>query len=71
MLAIQSCIAKYYCLYTQRAVAFQAPGGFFDSPGIVKMSDIRTFLILYCLRTQLGFWLENLEIGDSVQEVGH
>ena len=29
MLAIQSDIAKYHCLYTQGAVAFQMPGVFF------------------------------------------
>ena len=34
MLAIQSGIAKYRCLYTQGAVAFQTPGLFLDSPGI-------------------------------------
>ena len=30
MLAIQSDIAKYHCLYTQRAIAFQRPGLFID-----------------------------------------
>ena len=34
MLAIQSNIAKYHCLFIQRVVAFQMPGVFFDSPGI-------------------------------------
>ena len=34
MLAIQSGIAKYHCLYNQGAVAFQTPG-FFDSLGIL------------------------------------
>ena len=36
MLAIQSDIAKYRCLCGQGAVAFQTPGVFSDSPGIVK-----------------------------------
>ena len=36
MLAIQSDIAKYRCLYSQGAVAFQTPGVFSDSPGTVK-----------------------------------
>ena len=33
MLAIQSGIAKYHCLYAQGAVASQTPGVFFYSPG--------------------------------------
>ena len=33
MLAIQSGVAEYHCLYTQGAVASQTPGVFFDSPG--------------------------------------
>ena len=38
MLAIQSGIAKYHCLYTQGAVAFQTPGVFSDSPGSVRLN---------------------------------
>ena len=34
MLAIQSGIAKYHCLYAQGEVASQTPGVFFNSPGI-------------------------------------
>ena len=33
--AIKSDIAKYHCLHTERAVAFQTSGVFFDSPGTI------------------------------------
>ena len=46
MLAIQSNIAKYHCLYIQGAVAFQTPGIFFDSPGsLSKERSYRRILI--------------------------
>ena len=32
MLAIQSGIANYHCLYTQGALAFQTPGAFLTHP---------------------------------------
>ena len=43
MLAIQSNIAKYHCLYTQGAVAFQTPG-IFDSPGSKEVKMYNAFL---------------------------
>ena len=46
MLAIQSGIANYHCLYTQGAEAFQTSGVFFDSPGIVYREELMIYRIL-------------------------
>ena len=41
MLAIQSGIVKYHCLYTEGAVAFQTLGVFFYSPDLRLLQVIK------------------------------
>ena len=52
MLAIQSGIAKYHCLYAQRAVGSQTPGVFFDSPG--TKSDEKRHVLLTLPHSRFG-----------------
>ena len=52
MLAIQSGIAKYHCMYTQGAVASQTSGVFFDSPDSTMQCNT---ILCYTIHTILQF----------------
>ena len=59
MLAIQSGIAKYHCLYTQGAEASQTSGVFFDAPHPV----------FFCFRYRRSFCLRQRGFLSSVIDV--
>ena len=61
MLAIQSGIEKYHCLYAQGAVASHTPGVFFDSPGIIFDRKKGLILLLSMLRFKMAL-LKKLSI---------
>ena len=66
MLAIQSGIAKYYCLCTEGAVAFQTPG-VFDSPSILDLKHAYKPLLNYLVWSLFHFSFWDLTLEHEVQ----
>ena len=66
MLAMQSDITKYHCVYTQGAVAFQTPGDFFTHS--VASPRVCFLPILVDFRLGKGMLLGNFGQSNSCQE---